>query len=118
MAIIGTCSLCGGPVDDSPRSSLGYHPITSWPSSNPKPECKYCHATATGHGPVIHMSNPKTQVFAPNGKELDPRTARAALEYGCIWFDGFEFHKSKPFVVGPMPDYAQQPSDWETRNGN
>lgn len=45
--ILGTCSLCGGPVT-VPHAWLGTSP--------PLPECKHCHARPRRpYGPVIDM---------------------------------------------------------------
>lgn len=46
MVTIGTCSLCGGPVQ--------VHAV--WMSIVPEvPTCAECGATASSHGPVIDM---------------------------------------------------------------
>ena len=44
--VIGTCSLCGGPVT-VPSPWLGILP--------PTPTCKQCGAVKSDHGPTIEM---------------------------------------------------------------
>lgn len=48
--IIGTCSLCGGPVE-SPDAWLGTLPAPA--------TCKNCGAVRPQHGPVIEMHRPE-----------------------------------------------------------
>lgn len=49
-AVIGTCSLCGGPVT-VPSVWMGLIP--------PTPTCSSCGATKkAAYGPVIHMEKP------------------------------------------------------------
>ncbi len=50
MAIIGTCSLCGGRVT-VPDVWMGIYP--------PTPQCESCHAVAADSGPVIKMKPPQ-----------------------------------------------------------
>jgi len=45
-SIIGTCSICGGPVS-VPSIWHGIHP--------PQPTCERCGAIAAQHGPIIPM---------------------------------------------------------------
>lgn len=49
MTIIGTCSICGGPVT-VPDLWGGVVP--------PIPTCSQCGAVKAGHGPVIEMVKP------------------------------------------------------------
>lgn len=48
--IIGTCSLCGGPVE-TPDAWLGTLPAPA--------TCKHCGAVRPQHGPVIDMRRPE-----------------------------------------------------------
>lgn len=47
--IIGTCSLCGGPVE-TPDAWMGTLPAPA--------TCKHCGAVRPQHGPVIDMQRP------------------------------------------------------------
>ena len=44
--IIGTCSICGGPVS-TPDVWYGVNP--------PVPTCDQCGATKADHGPIVNM---------------------------------------------------------------
>lgn len=48
--IIGTCSLCGGPVE-APDAWMGILPAPA--------TCKNCGAVRPQHGPVIDMQRPE-----------------------------------------------------------
>lgn len=54
VVVIGTCSLCGGPVS-APSQWYGIFP--------PTPQCAQCGATAASNGPVIPMTPNKTKTI-------------------------------------------------------
>lgn len=55
--IIGTCSLCGGPVE-SPDAWLGMLPAPA--------TCKNCGAVRPQYGPVIEMHRPASPLPTPS----------------------------------------------------
>lgn len=59
--IIGTCSLCGGPVS-VPMVWHGVYP--------PTPTCTGCGAIKRGHGPVIDMA-PAPQQYTNMNPVID-----------------------------------------------
>ena len=65
--VLGTCSLCGGPVT-IPRT---FHSVSA-----PVPTCKRCGATKRGHGPVIDMEPARATFELPAdrawGADADP----------------------------------------------
>ncbi len=62
MQTIGTCSLCGGPVQ-IPQMWGGLVP--------PDPTCAKCGAVAARYGPVIPMRSPQSVEFIGSGAFQD-----------------------------------------------
>lgn len=58
-SVIGTCSICGGPVM-VPSVWMGIYP--------PIPECAHCGATSANYGPTIPMT-PSRQPKNDDGTE-------------------------------------------------
>ena len=68
MQTIGTCSLCGGPVQ---------LPLAWWGTVAPVPSCSTCGAVpANPHGPVIQMEPKRSDLsvdqhqYADNGHQI------------------------------------------------
>lgn len=56
--IIGSCSICGGPVQC---------PLVYWSIVPPVPTCGQCGAVAASHGPVIEMRPARYQTVTTTG---------------------------------------------------
>src|SRR5690606_36537077 len=76
--IIGTCSLCGGPVETP----------DAWLGTLPAPEtCKNCGAVRPQHGPVIDMQRTERR-FVPTedlGGLIEPKPATTGERYSWAY---------------------------------
>ena len=76
--IIGTCSLCGGPVE-TPEAWLGTLPAPA--------TCKNCGAVRPQHGPVIDMQQAERRSVptADLGGVIEPKPATTGERYSWAY---------------------------------